>query len=120
MAQDFNNTDNSSTLQLFEQLVQRLEQLENTILSIVANPQDVLNSKEAAKYLGIKLSWLDKLCSKKAISFHKTGKLRYFKKSELDNYRLRNEVLSYDKIDEIEEENRRKKLAKRNGLTSKY
>jgi excisionase family DNA binding protein len=117
MTQDFNNAENGSMLQQFELLVQRFEQLENAILSIVANPQEILNSKEASKYLGIKLSWLDKLCSNKAISFHKTGKLRYFKKTELDKYRLKNIVKSYDELDEEEDE---KKFGKSNCKTSKY
>ncbi|OJX28776.1 MAG: hypothetical protein BGO86_15555 [Chryseobacterium sp. 36-9] len=63
------------------------------------NPKKTLNSKEAAKYLGIKLSWLDKLCSRNRITFYKTGKLRYFKQDDLDKYLSKDIVKSEDDLD---------------------
>ncbi len=82
----------------------KFEKLEQKMLEKLVNPHEILNSKQAAIYLGIKLSWLDKLCSQNKITYYKTGKMRYFKISMLDKYRLKSIVKSIDDS-EYEEHN---------------
>lgn len=90
-----NNSETDLILELLNQLLKRIELIEEKII----NPKKTLNSKEAAKYLGIKLSWLDKLCSRNLITFYKTGKLRYFKQDDLDKYLSKDIVKSEDDLD---------------------
>ena len=55
--------------------------------------KEFLTTKEAAAYLGMALSYLYKLTSKKSIPFYTpTGKKLYFKKSELDEWMNRGRV----------------------------
>ena len=90
-----NNSETDLILELLNQLLKRIELIEEKII----NPKKTLNSKEAAKQLGIKLSWLDKLCSRNRITFYKTGKLRYFKQDDLDKYLSKDIVKSEDDLD---------------------
>ena len=55
--------------------------------------KEFLTTKETAAYLGMALSYLYKLTSKKSIPFYTpTGKKIYFKKSELDEWMNRGRV----------------------------
>ena len=55
--------------------------------------KEFLTTKEAAAYLGMALSYLYNLTSKKSIPFYTpTGKKIYFKKSELDEWMNRGRV----------------------------
>lgn len=117
MGQKFTNTDRLSALEILKIIAEKFERLEDKILEKIVAPKEILNSKEAARYLGIKLSWLDKLCSNNRIPYHKTGKLRYFKVSELDKYRLKHLVKS---IDDLEQEEHVLSFDRKHGLTSKY
>lgn len=62
---------------------------------IPLHKKTVLSLNEAALYLGISKSSLYKLTGSKAISHHKTGKLIYFKREDLDEWLLQNRI---DKI----------------------
>lgn len=58
-------------------------------------PDDMLNSDEAAEYLGVGKSNLYKLTSNREIPFYKPGgKACYFKREDLDNYKRSNRVSS--------------------------
>lgn len=81
-------------------IAQKLEQLEQIFCQEFILPKKDLSSKEAAKYLGVKLSWLDKLCSANKIRYHKSGKLRYFKISDLDKHKMKYVVNSVDDFDD--------------------
>ena len=50
--------------------------------------KSILNTQEAAEYLSLSIGYLYQLTSQKKIAFYKTGKLNYFKKTDLDNYLL--------------------------------
>lgn len=59
----------------------------------------VLTFKEACLYTGLAKSWMYKLTHKGKIPHYKpNGKRLYFKKTELENWMLRNKVLSEDEI----------------------
>ena len=61
--------------------------------------KDVLNSREAAMYLGFSLSRLYKLtCYKQIPHFKPRGKIMYFSRTELDAWRLRNRIATNDEI----------------------
>lgn len=115
MAQKFTNTDNLSAVEILEILVEKFEQLEAKLLHKIVAPKEIVNSKEAAKHLGITMSWLDKLCSNNKIPYHKTGKLRYFKVKELDKYKLKYIVKSFD---DFEEEEHDLSFAKKVGIST--
>lgn len=106
-----------TNLELLMLIAEKLEQLEQKIHECFIKKKDILNSKEAAKYLGIKMSWLDKLCSQNRIKYHTSGKLRYFRIADLDKHKLRNVVKSVDDLeDEVEHD---RSFDKKCGLTSK-
>ena len=61
-----------------------------------------LTTKEAAAYLGMALSSLYKMTSKKRIPFYTpTGKKIYFKKSELDEWMNSSRVATNNEIESI-------------------
>ena len=61
--------------------------------------KDLLTSDEACIYLGIQKSTLDKLTSERAIGFSKPrGKLRFFKKEELDTWAMSNPICNSEQI----------------------
>lgn len=58
--------------------------------------------KEAAAYIGLPVSSLYKMTSKKSIPFYTpTGKKIYFKKSELDDWMNSSRVATNDEIESI-------------------
>lgn len=58
--------------------------------------------KEAAAYIGLPVSSLYKMTSKKSIPFYTpTGKKIYFKKSELDDWMNSSRVAANDEIESI-------------------
>lgn len=98
-------------------IAQKMERLEQLFCQDLILPKDVLSSKEAAKYLGVKLSWLDKLCSSNKIKYHKSGKLRYFKISDLDKHKMKYVVKSVDDLEDEVTSNL--SFERKCGLTSK-
>lgn len=78
----------------------KLENIEFMLQQLNLLKKDVLNLNEACAYLNISASHLYKLTSQKQIPhFCPQGKKLYFKRSELDEWLLRNRQ---DSIDEIE------------------
>ncbi len=63
---------------------------------------DLLTSKEAAEYCGLKLSYFRKLMMDRAIPMYKPrGKLCYFKQEDLDAWLTSVRISSKDEIEEI-------------------
>jgi excisionase family DNA binding protein len=78
----------------------KLENIELMLQQLNLLKKDVLNLNEARAYLNISASHLYKLTSQKQIPhFCPQGKKLYFKRTELDEWLLRNRQ---DSIDEIE------------------
>jgi excisionase family DNA binding protein len=61
---------------------------------------DLLNTKEAAKFLNLSVPTLYSKASKKEIPYMKQGKRLYFSKTELVNYIKSGKVLSDREIEE--------------------
>ncbi|ANF49970.1 hypothetical protein A0O34_05255 [Chryseobacterium glaciei] len=80
-------------------LLQKLNELENKIDSLSLSTKEILTLDEAVNYLQISRSYLYKLTSSKEISHYKpSGKLIYFKKSDLDFWLLRNKESNFTEI----------------------
>ena len=61
--------------------------------------KEVLTSEEAAKYMGISMSYLYKLTMRQQIPFYKPmGKMCYFNRHELEEWLQSNRVSSSDEI----------------------
>ncbi|MDB5258564.1 MAG: binding domain protein excisionase family [Chitinophagaceae bacterium] len=72
-------------------LNERLERIEASVRSLLVGHKQVLNIQEASEYLGISTSHLYKHTSNNNIPFFRPqGKRIYFKRSELDEWLLRN------------------------------
>lgn len=63
--------------------------------------KEMLTTEEAAAYLRVSKSYLYKQTSKKLIPYYKpTGKLCYFKKSDLDAWLMTGRVLTQNEIEQ--------------------
>lgn len=83
-------------------ILQKLDQLEKMIESQSLLTKEVLNLNQAALYLDISQSHLYKLTSKKRVPhFCPQGKKLYFKRTELDEWLLRNRQTTSDDIDKL-------------------
>jgi len=61
--------------------------------------KDVLNSEEAALYMGVSKSYLYKLTMRQTIPHYKPmGKMCYFKRAELEAWLLRNRIATDDEL----------------------
>jgi excisionase family DNA binding protein len=86
-----------------EILMQKLERIENLIEQQGLLKKDVINFIEACHYLGLSKSHMYKLTSSKSIPhFCPQGKRLYFKRTELDDWLLRNRTDTQDEIDQQE------------------
>lgn len=64
--------------------------------------KEFLTTKEAATYLGMALSYLYKMTSRKSIPFYTpTGKKIYFKKSELDEWMNSSRVATNEEVESM-------------------
>ena len=72
-------------------ILEMLKSIERKIEELAALNKDVLNLKEAAKYLNVSCSHLYKLTSAKEIPhFKPRGKQVFFERKELDSWLLQN------------------------------
>jgi len=63
--------------------------------------KEVLSFKEACQYLSVSNSWLYKLTHRRMIPFYRpNGKMIYFKKTDLNNWLLRNRVSTDEEIEQ--------------------
>lgn len=82
-------------------LIQKLERIATLIEQQGILRKDVLNFNEACQYLGLSQSHMYKLTSSKSIPhFCPQGKRLYFKRTELDEWLLRNRTDTQDEIDQ--------------------
>ena len=82
-------------------LMQKLERIENLIEEQSILKKDVLNFSETCKYLGLSKSNLYKLTSSKSIPhFCPQGKRLYFKRTDMDDWLLRNRQDTQDEIEQ--------------------
>jgi excisionase family DNA binding protein len=105
----------SSTLKQFEgdvmqividltPIMQRLDEIEAKIdaLGNQESAKQVLDAKEAAEFLGIRVSTVYKMTCGHRIPFHKpTGKRLYFKRADLEEYALTGRVCSSDEVEAL-------------------
>lgn len=77
---------------------ERLERIERLL---VISQKNVLTTEEVALYMGLSPSRINAMASNRELPFYrrKDGKLRYFKKDEIENVMLQQRVPSNDEID---------------------
>ena len=81
-------------------ITERLDRLEKMLESQAINTKEVLNFNEACKYLELSHSHMYKLTSASGIPHYKpSGKKVYFKRSELNEWLLRNRSHTKDEIE---------------------
>lgn len=69
----------------------QLAEMYENILSLKAMAKEVMTINECAQYTGLSVSYLYKLTHRKLIPFFKPmGKRLYFKRTEIDQWLLRN------------------------------
>ena len=81
--------------EMFSKIQADIEELKHSINGQIHIYKTILTHSEAAYYLGLKESYLHKLTSKRRITyFQPTGKMKYYKREDLDKYLLRYQFLS--------------------------
>lgn len=81
-------------------ILEKLKQIEQRLDEQILLKKEVLNFKEASRYLNVSESHLYKLTSKKEIPhFCPQGKRLYFNRLELDEWLQQNRQLSQDEIE---------------------
>jgi excisionase family DNA binding protein len=84
-----------------DEIIERLNNLQRLIESQGINTKEVLNFQEACQFLELSQSHMYKLTSAGSIPHYKpNGKKLYFKRSELENWLLRNRSLAQDELDQ--------------------
>jgi excisionase family DNA binding protein len=83
-----------------EEILKRLEIIEQHVLDQNLILKNVLNFSEASRYLELSHSHLYKLTSSASVPYYKpNGKKLYFKREELDAWLLRNRSETQEEID---------------------
>lgn len=91
-------------------IFQKIKELKDQIESLSLSTIDILTLEEAVTYLQVSKSYLYKLTFKKEIPFYKpSGKLIYFKKSELDEWIFKNRESNNEETTEVLFNNLKKK-----------
>lgn len=86
---------------LFTDYLERIENRQIRLESLLITNKSVLTLEEASIYTGISKSWLYKLTSTGVIPHSKpNGKLIYFDRSELENWMLQNRNVTTTEIEE--------------------
>jgi excisionase family DNA binding protein len=86
--------------QTLQDILTRLDQIENLVKGQQHLFKDILNAEEAAKYCSLSLKYLYQLTSKRKIPHYKNRKMLYFKKSELELWMLRTKINSMDNLED--------------------
>jgi excisionase family DNA binding protein len=83
-----------------ELIVQKLESIEKLLSEQNVLKKEILTVEEAANYLDVSLSHIYKLTYARIIPCYKpNGKKIYFRKSEVDEWMLKNRYSSSEEID---------------------
>lgn len=77
-------------------IVERLDRIER---ALVLNTKNVLDAKDVALILGVKENRIRVLCSQKEIPHYKRGASVFFKRSEIEEWQLRDRVPTHDEIE---------------------
>ena len=84
-----------------EEIIERLNAIERKLDELAVANKEVLNLKEAARYLNVSCSHLYKLTYSKQIPHYKPrGKQVYFEKRELDKWLLQNRQTTKAEIEQ--------------------
>ena len=75
---------------------ERLDRIER---ALVLNTKNVLDTKDVALILGVKENRVRVLCSQKEIPYYKRGASVFFKRSEIEEWQLRDRVPTNDEIE---------------------
>ncbi|WP_452221183.1 helix-turn-helix domain-containing protein [Lacinutrix salivirga] len=82
-------------------IIEQLDRIEKLLKEQQTMQKKVLNFNEACAYLELSQSHLYKLTSTGAVPHYKpNGKKIYFQREELDNWLLRNRMISQDEIEQ--------------------
>lgn len=85
-----------------DEILSRLEKIEQLLISQTMLQKEVLNFNEAAEYLELSVSHLYRLTSTKQIPhFCPQGKKLYFNRQELDAWLQRNRQTTTDEIEKM-------------------
>ena len=85
-----------------DEILSRLEKIEQLLISQTMLQKEVLNFNEAAEYLELSVSHLYRLTSTKQIPhFCPQGKKLYFNRQELDAWLQRNRQTTTDEIERM-------------------
>lgn len=76
----------------------KLDEVLARVVESSINHKQIFNVVEAAKYLSLSPRYLYRLTCKRLIPHYKPGKKIYFKRSELDDWMLRNKKASAEEI----------------------
>ncbi len=89
-----------STITL-ESVHQEITDLKTILSKVFTATKETLDFEETASYINLSHSYLYKLTSQGLIPFYRpNGKKIYFKRSELDEWVLKNKVYSADELEE--------------------
>lgn len=96
-----------------EEVIFAIQELEEKISTLSLSTKEILNFDEAVTYLSVSRSYLYKLTSSAEIPHYKpSGKLIYFKKSELDEWIFKSKVKSKEEAVNVFLENLRARNSK--------
>lgn len=79
------NDDLKPLLESINDSIQRNNQILQEILN-QQKPPEMMSQKEAAKYLGLHYSTVQRLAENKELPFYKSGKKKLFSRNHLDIY----------------------------------
>jgi excisionase family DNA binding protein len=84
-----------------ESILSELQTIKGLLLEIQDSKKEVLNFKEACKFLGFSGSYLYKLTSTNQIPhFKPQGKMVYFNRSELETWLQQNRIRTSEEIEQ--------------------
>ena len=84
---------------LIEILTTEIAELRNQVAGSIHLHKSILSHKEAALYCNLTSDYLYQLTSKNLIPYYKPrGKMMYFKRTELDDWLLKNRFRSLDEF----------------------
>lgn len=81
-----------------EQIIDRLLSIEQLLKQQNILQKEMLSTDELCQYICMAKSYLYKLTSANKIPYYRTGKYVYFKRTEIDNWLMRNKVKSCDEL----------------------
>lgn len=83
-----------------DEILSQIQQLKEQINLLSIQAKDILNAEEASEFLGLKKSYLYKMCQANEIPHFRSkgGKKIYFKRSDLEDWMLYQKVETKEEI----------------------